>query len=115
MVNDAPLFFDAGTTGGQAWEPKNYDGKYDGPMTLRTGRAKSKNMVSIRVLQAVGTKNAQAWVARFGFAAEKYPPYLTMALGAGMVRMGIGLGCFWLFCELSGAFYPTPPRKRKSR
>ena len=39
----------------------------------------------------------------------------TMALGTGMVRMGIGLGCFWLFCELSGAFYPAPPRKRKSR
>lgn len=39
----------------------------------------------------------------------------TMALGAGMVRMGIGLGCFWLFCKLSGAFYPAPPRKRKSR
>ena len=38
----------------------------------------------------------------------------TMALGAGIVRMGIGLGCFWLFCELSGAFYPSP-RKRKSR
>lgn len=85
VVNDAPLFFDAGTTGGQAWEPKNYDGKYDGPMTLRTGLAKSKNMVSIRVLQAVGTKNAQAWVARFGFDAEKHPPYLTMALGAGSV------------------------------
>ena len=39
----------------------------------------------------------------------------TMTLGAGMVRMGNGLGCFWLFCELSGAFYPDPPRKRKSR
>lgn len=39
----------------------------------------------------------------------------TMALGAGMVRMGIGLGCFWLFCELSGAFYSASPRKRKSR
>ena len=39
----------------------------------------------------------------------------TRSLGTGMVRMGIGLGCFWLFCELSGAFYPAPPRKRKSR
>lgn len=37
----------------------------------------------------------------------------TMTLGAGMVHMGIGLGCFWLFCELSGAFYPTPPRKKE--
>ncbi|KAB2888433.1 MAG: penicillin-binding protein, partial [Burkholderiaceae bacterium] len=85
VVNDAPLFFDAGTTGGQPWEPKNYDGKYDGPMTLRTGLAKSKNMISIRVLQAVGAKNAQEWVTRFGFDADKHPAYLTMALGAGSV------------------------------
>ncbi len=85
VVNDAPLFFDAGTTGGQPWEPKNYDGKYDGPMTLRTGLAKSKNMISIRILQAVGAKNAQEWVTRFGFDADKHPAYLTMALGAGSV------------------------------
>jgi penicillin-binding protein 1A len=51
VVNDAPLFFDAGTTGSQPWEPKNYDGKFDGPMPLRTALAKSKNMVSIRLLQ----------------------------------------------------------------
>ncbi len=85
VINDAPLFFDAGVTGGQPWEPKNYDGKYDGPMTMRTGLAKSKNMVSIRILQAVGPKTAQAWVTRFGFEAEKHPAYLTMALGAGSV------------------------------
>lgn len=85
VINDAPLFFDAGTTGGQPWEPKNYDGKYDGPMTMRTGLAKSKNMISIRILQAVGPKTAQEWVSRFGFDAEKHPAYLTMALGAGSV------------------------------
>lgn len=85
VVNDAPLFFDAGVTGGQAWEPKNYDGKFEGPMPLRTGLAKSKNMISIRVLQAVGAQNAQDWITRFGFEAEKHPPYLTMALGAGSV------------------------------
>ncbi len=85
MVNDAPLFFDSGVTGGQPWEPKNYDGKFDGPMSLRTGLAKSKNMVSIRVLQAVGTRPAQEWVTRFGFDEDKHPAYLTMALGAGSV------------------------------
>lgn len=85
VINDAPLFFDAGTTGGQPWEPKNYDGKYDGPMTMRTGLAKSKNMISIRILQSVGPKTAQEWVSRFGFDAEKHPAYLTMALGAGSV------------------------------
>ena len=85
MVNDAPLFFDAGVTGGQPWEPKNYDGKFEGPMRLHTALAKSKNMVSIRILQAVGTQEAQQWVSRFGFDADKHPPYLTMALGAGSV------------------------------
>ena len=85
IVNDAPLFFDAGVTGGQPWEPKNYDGKFEGPMPLHTALAKSKNMVSIRILQAVGAQNAQEWITRFGFDAEKHPPYLTMALGAGSV------------------------------
>jgi penicillin-binding protein 1A len=85
VINDAPLFFSAGVTGGQPWEPKNYDGRYDGPMTMRTGLARSKNLVSIRVLQAVGPKFAQSWVTRFGFDADKQPAYLTMALGAGSV------------------------------
>ena len=85
MVPDSPLFFDASVTGGQPWEPKNYDGKFEGPMPLHTALAKSKNMVSIRVLQSVGTQNAQNWITRFGFEAERHPPYLTMALGAGSV------------------------------
>ncbi|WP_332775012.1 penicillin-binding protein 1A [Polaromonas sp.] len=85
VVNDSPLFFDAGVTGGQPWEPKNYDQKYEGPMSLRNGLKKSKNMVSIRVLQAVGAQNAQEWVTNFGFDADKHPAYLTMALGAGSV------------------------------
>jgi len=85
VVNDAPLFFDAGVTGGQPWEPKNYDGKFEGPMTLRRGLAKSKNMISIRILQAIGASYAQEWITRFGFDADKHPAYLTMALGAGSV------------------------------
>jgi penicillin-binding protein 1A len=85
VINDSPLFFDAGVTGGQPWEPKNYDGKFEGPMTLRQGLAKSKNMISIRILQAVGAQNAQEWITRFGFDEDKHPAYLTMALGAGSV------------------------------
>jgi penicillin-binding protein 1A len=97
IVNDAPLFFDAGVTGGQPWEPKNYDGTFDGPMTLRRGLAKSKNMISIRVLQSVGARNAQSWITHFGFEAEKHPAYLTMALGAGSVtpmQMATGYSVF---------------------
>jgi penicillin-binding protein 1A len=85
VVNDSPLFFDAGVTGGQPWEPKNYDGTFEGPMTLRRGLAKSKNMISIRVLNSIGAPYAQEWITRFGFEADKHPAYLTMALGAGAV------------------------------
>jgi len=85
VVNDAPLFFDADATGSQPWEPKNYDGKFDGPMPLAMALAKSKNMVSIRVLKAIGPDFAQEWIGHFGFAADKHPAYLTMALGAGSV------------------------------
>ena len=85
VVNDAPLFFDASVTGGQPWEPKNYDGGFEGPMSVRTALKKSKNLVSIRILQSIGAKYGQEWVTNFGFDAEKHPAYLTMALGAGSV------------------------------
>ena len=97
VVNDAPLFFDSGVTGSQPWEPKNYDGKFEGPMSLRRGLAKSKNMISIRILQAIGTSYAQEWVTRFGFEEDKHPAYLTMALGAGSVtpmQMATGYAVF---------------------
>ena len=85
VINDAPLFFDSGVTGGQPWEPKNYDGTFEGPMSMRTALKKSKNMISIRILQSIGAKYGQDWITNFGFEAEKHPAYLTMALGAGSV------------------------------
>ena len=97
VINDAPLFFDAGVTGSQPWEPKNYDGTFDGPMSLRRGLAKSKNMISIRILQSIGAPYAQQWITRFGFDADKHPAYLTMALGAGSVtplQMATAYGVF---------------------
>jgi penicillin-binding protein 1A len=97
VVNDAPLFFGASVTGSQPWEPKNYDGKFEGPMPLQTALARSKNMVSIRVLEATGTNFAQQWLTRFGFDTAKHPAYLTMALGAGSVtpmQMASAYGVF---------------------
>jgi penicillin-binding protein 1A len=85
VINDEPIVFPASVTGSQAWEPKNYDGKYEGPMRMRTGLAKSKNMISIRLLQSIGVQYAQDYITHFGFDADKHPPYLTMALGAGSV------------------------------
>jgi penicillin-binding protein 1A len=83
VLNDAPFVIEAAKTGGQLWEPKNYDSKYEGPMRLRTALAKSKNMVSIRLLQAIGPHYAQDYIQRFGFDPKMHPAYLTMALGAG--------------------------------
>jgi penicillin-binding protein 1A len=97
IVNDAPIVFDPGRNGGEIWEPKNYDGKYDGPLRLRTALAKSKNMVSIRVLQAIGPAYAQDYVSRFGFDPKLHPAYLTMALGAGSttpLQMASGYAVF---------------------
>jgi penicillin-binding protein 1A len=85
VIADEPIVVEAEVTGSQRWEPKNYDGKFEGPMRLRTALAKSKNMVSIRILQSIDPKYAQDYVTRFGFDADKHPPYLTMALGAGSV------------------------------
>lgn len=85
VIADEPIVIPASQTGAQAWQPHNYDGKYEGPMKMRTALAKSKNMVSIRILQSIGTQYAQDYASRFGFDADKHPPYLTMALGAGSV------------------------------
>lgn len=105
-VADSPLFFDAETTGSQPWEPKNYDGIFEGPMPLKRGLAKSKNMISIRVLEAITPTYAQQWVTRFGFDAEKHPPFLTLALGAGSVtplQMAAGFSVF-----ANGGYRVTP-------
>lgn len=85
IVNDAPLFYPATKNNGEPWEPKNYDDRYAGPITVRRGMAQSKNMVAIRVLERIGPRFAQQWAARFGFEPDHQPPYLTLALGAGSV------------------------------
>ncbi|WP_323118893.1 penicillin-binding protein 1A [Burkholderia alba] len=85
VINDAPLYFPPSVPGGTAWEPKD-DDQPDGPMPMRTALQRSKNLVSIRILASIGTKYAQDYVTqRFGFDPAKTPPYLPMALGAGLV------------------------------
>ncbi len=96
---DEPIVIPADETGSQAWEPKNYDGKYEGQITLRTALAKSKNMVSIRLLRAIGPGFAQSYITRFGFDPEKHPPYLTMALGAGSVTPWQQLAAYSIFAN----------------
>ncbi len=99
MINDAPLTFTAAQTGSEPWEPKNYDGKFEGPMRLRTALAKSKNLVSVRILQAITPQYAQDYISRFGFDPKLHPPYLTMALGAGNVTPMQMLGAYSVFAN----------------
>lgn len=106
VINDAPLTFTAAQTGSEPWEPKNYDGKFDGPMRLRTALAKSKNLVSVRILQAISPQYAQDYIARFGFDPKMHPPYLTMALGAGNTTPMQLLGAYSVFAN--GGFRITP-------
>ena len=100
VVNDAPLVIDPGDTGGELWEPKNYEDKYSGPIRLRTALAKSKNMVSIRIMQSIGGQYAQDYVtSRFGFDPKLHPPYLTMALGAGSANPLQMAGAYSVFAN----------------
>ncbi len=99
VVIDGPLYFDASETGSEPWEPKNYDGKFEGPMRLRTALMKSKNLVTVRVMRAIGPKYAQDYIARFGFDPKLHPPYLPMALGAGAATPVQMLGAYSVFAN----------------
>ncbi|MBC7917239.1 MAG: PBP1A family penicillin-binding protein [Rhodoferax sp.] len=77
LVNDAPME-NVGD-----WHPENDDGSTDGPITLRSALARSKNLVSIRLMQLLSPKGAREWTSRFGFDPEKQPDNLTQALGSG--------------------------------
>jgi penicillin-binding protein 1A len=97
VINDAPLVVDPAQTGNQDWEPRNFDNEYSGPIRLRTALAKSKNLVSVRILQAITPQYAQDYITRFGFDPSRHPPYLTMALGAGTatpLQMAAGYAVF---------------------
>jgi penicillin-binding protein 1A len=99
IVNDAPFFVPAASAGGEDWEPKNYDGKFEGPMRVRAALAKSKNLVTVRVLQAIGPQYAQDYIARFGFDPKLHPAYLTMGLGAGAVTPLQMVGAYSVFAN----------------
>jgi penicillin-binding protein 1A len=104
MVNDAPLAADA--IDAQGWDPQNDDGKYDGPVSLRTGLKKSKNLVSIRVLRAISPAFAQQYLGRFGFDPARQPANLTMTLGTGAVtplQLAAGYAAF-----ANGGFQVAP-------
>ncbi|UEP28180.1 MULTISPECIES: penicillin-binding protein 1A [unclassified Burkholderia] len=106
VINDGPLYFSAAETGGQPWEPKNYGGGFEGPMSMRTALQRSRNLVSIRILNHIGTKYAQQYITRFGFDADRHPAYLPMALGAGQVTALQMAGAYSVFAN--GGFRVNP-------
>jgi penicillin-binding protein 1A len=79
VIDDAPYVAPNG------WSPSNSDGRFEGPLSLREALAKSRNLVSLRVLQQVGVGAAREWAARFGLDAARQPDNLTLALGTGSV------------------------------
>ena len=105
-LTDAPLIYENGETNNEVWQPKNFDGTFDGPMRMRQALAKSKNLVSVRILQAITPQYAQDYVTKFGFEAAKHPPYLTMALGAGSVTALQMLAGYSVFAN--GGFRISP-------
>ncbi len=84
VVNDAPVIVE-GADLGSTWRPENFGGKFYGPTRLRNAIAHSRNMVSIRVLRAMGVPYAVEYAARFGFKPEQLPKVLSLALGSGSV------------------------------
>jgi penicillin-binding protein 1A len=106
IINDAPLSFSAAETGGEPWTPHNYENDFDGPMRMRQALVKSKNLVTIRIMQAITPQYAQDYITKFGFDAAKHPPYLTMALGAGSVTPMQMLGGYSIFAN--GGFRVEP-------
>jgi len=85
QISDEPFSLTAEQTGSKPWNPKNYGRSYEPMLTMRQGLYKSKNMVSIRIMQAVGPQYVQDYVTRFGFDRSRQPAVLPLALGAGSV------------------------------
>jgi penicillin-binding protein 1A len=81
VILDAPVVFDDPALE-DTWRPENYTGKFYGPTRLREALVHSRNLVSIRLLQAIGIPFARNFVAQFGLPAERLPNDLTLALGS---------------------------------
>ena len=98
LVNDAPVVYhDQGIEG--AWRPANYSGRFYGPTRLREALTYSRNVVSIRMLDDIGSDYARHYVERFGFNAETLPDNLTLALGSGEVTPLQMVAAFAIFAN----------------
>ncbi len=106
IINDAPLALPDPSKPNGLWTPSNDDGKFAGPMRLREGLVQSKNLVSVRLLDAVGVRFVRDYATRFGFSADAIPANLSMALGTASVSpmsMARGYAVF-----ANGGYLVTP-------
>ncbi len=82
LFNDAPVVFDDPSLE-TTWRPENYSGKFYGPTRMREALTRSRNLVSIRLVRAIGPRYAARYARRFGFRDEQMPKDLSLALGSG--------------------------------
>jgi penicillin-binding protein 1A len=99
IINDAPLNLTGAETGNEAWSPRNDDGKYDGPISMRTALSESKNVVSVRILRSITVPYAHSYLSKFGFDLAKHPKNLTLALGTGSVTPAQLAGAYAVFAN----------------
>lgn len=85
LLNDAPTVYPGLGSNGGDWRPKNYSGKYYGPTRMREALVYSRNLASVKLLEATGVKFTRQYLRRFGFDIERLSDNLSMALGSGEV------------------------------
>ncbi|KAF1691982.1 penicillin-binding protein 1A [Pseudoxanthomonas koreensis] len=91
MVLDAPVVFR--DRRGNTWSPQNDGGGFRGPMRLREALVQSRNLVSVRLLDAIGVQFARTYISQFGFDEAELPPNLSMSLGtASLTPLSIARG-----------------------
>ncbi|MBY0574004.1 MAG: PBP1A family penicillin-binding protein [Undibacterium sp.] len=97
LINDVPL----SSTAEQElkWDPRNDDGKYDGPIEMQRALAQSKNVVAVRILKSIGASYGRDYLPRFGFELNKQPLNLTLALGTGSVTPLQLVGAYAVFAN----------------
>ncbi|MFI4958647.1 MAG: penicillin-binding protein 1A [Lysobacterales bacterium] len=106
IINDAPLALPDPSKPNGLWTPSNDDDKFAGPMRLREALVQSKNLVSVRLLDAIGVRYAREYATRFGFSLDAIPANLSMALGtASASPLGMARG-YAVFAN--GGYLVTP-------
>jgi len=106
IINDAPIVFADPSKPNGLWTPQNDDGKFDGPMRLREAMVQSKNLVSVRLLDAIGVRYAREYATRFGFPLDQLPDNLSMALGTASVSPIMMARAYAVFAN--GGFLVNP-------